>query len=59
MKKEADEILSQVRKKLTEANRSVQLIDGLQKLRKLRTDRLERQGNMSLYLSSGWQRVTS
>ncbi|XP_060567776.1 programmed cell death protein 7-like [Ruditapes philippinarum] len=53
MQKEADEILSQVRKKLTEANKSIQVINSMEKLRKLRTDRLERQGVLSMYESQG------
>lgn len=44
MQKEADGILGQVRKKISETNRTVQLIEGLKKLRSLRADRLERQG---------------
>lgn len=44
MQKEADAILGQVRKKMTETSKTLQLIEGLRKLRNLRTDRLERQG---------------
>lgn len=46
MQKEADEILSQVRKKQTEANKYLQIVNSLLKLRKLRTNRLERQGTL-------------
>ncbi|KAL4228263.1 Programmed cell death 7 [Mactra antiquata] len=53
MQKEADEVLSQVRKKQAEANKYLQIVNSLSKLRKLRTDRLERQGVLSMYESRG------
>lgn len=53
MQKEGDEILSQVRKKITEANRTVQLLDNVHKLRKLRRDRLERQGVLGMCEPAG------
>ena len=46
MQKEGDDILCQVRKKLTDAGKTVDLLNGVQKLRKLRRDRLERQGKL-------------
>ncbi|XP_052279495.1 programmed cell death protein 7-like isoform X6 [Dreissena polymorpha] len=54
MDKEADMILGQVRKKLSETGRYQQLLDSLSKLRRLRTDRLERQGVLSsIYAGTG------
>jgi len=44
MQKEGDVILGQVRRKLTEATRAQNLMAALQKLRNLRTERLNRQG---------------
>ncbi|XP_060076750.1 programmed cell death protein 7-like isoform X2 [Ylistrum balloti] len=44
LKATADSILSEVRKKITDAVKTIDLLKGLQKLRKLRKDRLSRQG---------------
>ncbi|KAJ8304875.1 hypothetical protein KUTeg_018458 [Tegillarca granosa] len=44
LKSTADVILNEVRKKLVDANKTIELLHGLQKLRTLRKDRLERQG---------------
>ena len=50
MKKEGDQILGEVKKKNAEASKSMQLLEGLQKLRKLRADRLERQGQYAVQI---------
>ncbi|XP_033750246.1 programmed cell death protein 7-like [Pecten maximus] len=44
LKAAADTILSEVRKKIADAVKTIDLLKGLQKLRKLRKDRLSRQG---------------
>ncbi|KAJ8304136.1 hypothetical protein KUTeg_017719 [Tegillarca granosa] len=44
LKSTADVILNEVRKKLVDANKTIELLHGLQKLRTLRKDRLECQG---------------
>jgi len=45
MKAAADSTLAEVRKKLSDANKTIELLKGLQKLRKLRKQRLENQGS--------------
>lgn len=44
MKKSADEILNEVRKKISDTTKLLDLHKGLQKLRKLRKDRMKQQG---------------
>ncbi|XP_022333265.2 uncharacterized protein LOC111130466 [Crassostrea virginica] len=44
LKKSADAILNEVRKKINDVTKSMDLLKGIQKLRKLRSDRLKQQG---------------
>lgn len=44
LKKSADAILNEVRKKINDVTKTMDLLKGIQKLRKLRSDRLKQQG---------------
>ncbi|XP_061172485.1 programmed cell death protein 7-like [Saccostrea echinata] len=44
LKKSADAILNEVRKKISDVTKTLDLLKGIQKLRKLRSDRLKQQG---------------
>ncbi|XP_062566301.1 programmed cell death protein 7-like [Saccostrea cucullata] len=44
LKKAADAILNEVRKKISDVTKTMDLLKGIQKLRKLRSDRLKQQG---------------
>lgn len=52
MKKSADAILNEVRKKINDVTKTMDLLKGIQKLRKLRSDRLKQQGEIYFPLSN-------
>lgn len=49
LKKSADAILNEVRKKINDVTKTMDLLKGIQKLRKLRSDRLKQQGEIYVY----------
>lgn len=52
LKKSADAILNEVRKKINDVTKTMDLLKGIQKLRKLRSDRLKQQGEIYFPLSN-------
>lgn len=52
LKKSADAILNEVRKKINDVTKTMDLLKEIQKLRKLRSDRLKQQGEIYFSLSN-------